>query len=216
MKATWVALLLAIAAQAQQTIRFSDVSPAGSPMTFSGNGEISDSLSASYNVTGKNVSSKEILAYVVSVGGFETDYHDYFFKSSGIHPGDSEEITNQSGIPFFKKDPMILPVKVLFVQFANGSKWGDEHAGKHQTGAEMIAGRLLIRDFLAEAVKVYQEGGEQEFHLFLETQAKTETDVAILAQHLLQVHHDAGVAAALDHAGRRLQAAQARLATGKF
>src|SRR5437762_2065769 len=131
MKIIAVVVLLVGTLFAQSAVK--DVSPAGSPIAITGD---------TTNVAGKNVSSKEILAYFISFksdGTFNYSHDNYF--STGVAPGGEAMIaplTSEDGID------LSVPVNaiVTYVQFVDGTEWGE-----HDEGIKILAIRSLLLQF---------------------------------------------------------------------
>jgi hypothetical protein len=99
-----------------------DASPVGSPLVISGN---------TANISGKNVSGKEIVTYALSfkTNGVHTYNHDNYF-STGVAPGAEAMIS-----PLSTDDGIDLSVTVIatvtYVQFSDGTEWGDPSIGTY-------------------------------------------------------------------------------------
>jgi hypothetical protein len=134
MKIIAVLVLLAGTLFAQSAVK--DVSPAGSPIAITGD---------TTNVAGKNVSSKEILAYFISFksDGAHNYSHDNYF-STGVAPGGEAMIA-----PLTSEDRINLSVPVnatvTYVQFVDGTEWGD-----HDEGTKILEIRSLLLQFNKE------------------------------------------------------------------
>jgi hypothetical protein len=104
----------------QSTIQ--NASPAGSPLAISGN---------TANISGKNVSGKEIVTYALSfkTNAVHTYNHDNYF-SAGVAPGAEAMIS-----PLSADDGIDLSVPVratvTYVQFTDGTEWGDPTIGTY-------------------------------------------------------------------------------------
>jgi hypothetical protein len=89
-----------------------------------------------------NRSAKEIIAYVLiyaskTANGSLSD--DYYFKPQGIVPAGTPNVND--ALP--PEATGFSAAKLLFVQFADGTTWGDP-----RFAAEMLALRQSERDFL--------------------------------------------------------------------
>jgi len=107
---------------------------------------------------GKNVATKEILACVVR---FESPHltifsEDYYFKSEGIAPG---------AVATFDHIKRSEKARVLWVQFVDGTEWGDPNVGR----SEVLQHRQPSLRLVSEMVNAYSRGGEKEFLAYLES-----------------------------------------------
>ena len=136
-------LLLIGTALAQISIK--DASPSDSPLAWSG---------IPTGLTGKNVAQKEILCYVAKVNSHLTIQKDYYFKPAGLAPGnmgDSFDLTVLQ--PSFATINAIT-VTTLYVQFVDGTEWGD-----HAVGRALTSTRNEINVLLASLTAAYSQGG---------------------------------------------------------
>jgi hypothetical protein len=155
-----------------------DISEQGCPMTLSGQVVFTDDASASQpyslhvNASAKNVSSTGILLFAIRVhidGIGKVDLtsnnqQDYFF-SEALQPGDAEIM--DASLPSYGVSKATLAVKertptatanLEFIQFADGSVWGDA-----QSAEDSFKLRRQSMDELGVLERAYAEGGDQAF-----------------------------------------------------
>jgi hypothetical protein len=167
-------------AAVERRMRLQDVSVKGSPVTASGyvtyRYDDSKKLPFSYqeNILAKNVSTKGVLLMVMHVevngtpGRDETFSQEYFFGDA-LEPG-AIEVRDEPGASFGQAvngvpltdsghDPhAVAKVRVEFVQFLDGSTWGD--AGRAKTVLDMRSETLAELDRLEH---IYEQAGEDAF-----------------------------------------------------
>jgi hypothetical protein len=146
--------------------RFQDVTAKGSPASLSVK---SDQRDIGPYVAAHNNSSRGILAIVASVKVTDEhgqvvpciSYMDYAFKFGVIG-----SLEDRGVMPLaLEPDTKIAHAvgAVLFVQFDDGSTWGDVQAAQ-----EMLAARPQKLEFLKHLVEVYYDGGEPAFNALLD------------------------------------------------
>lgn len=175
-----VVVLTTLALADQVTIPAQDVSSPGNPLAIAGSVQISETTtgrlvqtSISSNINAKNISSKTILALVVSIEVSpvhaamrrSTKEFDCFFGPDVIKPGDQESFPEPSGRATTEPyDPSSSPrtpeanVRVLYVQFTDGSRFGDETFAGHLKELRRITLQNLRR-----LDRAYRRGGETAF-----------------------------------------------------
>lgn len=139
MKTTLITLILSCAALAQN-IPIADSSPTGSPLNFRGSITVGNPPSCS--ITGHNNASQTIVAWVVELQGVAPNgdtmdspfIHDHFFKSDKtlamMAPKPGQDFDTEMRCPVIFRRPgtgqkPALSLKTLFVQFSDGTVWGD-------------------------------------------------------------------------------------------
>jgi hypothetical protein len=163
----------------QIKMKVTDASDSGSPITLSGEVVFTDAQTSptpySFQATASatNVSGRDILLVVVSfeVTGthkfdlLETDQQDYFFSPHPLRPGAAQEFDPFSaryGPSAGRTDPEQTEpqatARLEFVQFADGSIWGD--ADSAEQTMEFRKETLTELNMLQ---KVYRSGGGQAF-----------------------------------------------------
>jgi len=164
-RATLLAVLLLAPALAFGQ-KFQDVTAKGSPMSLSVKADFSD---RGPYVAAHNNSSKGVLALVVVTRTTDTLGHvvpglstmDYAFKFGVIGPQEDRGVMpldlGDSGAGIKQVEGA-----VLFVQFEDGSTWGDAQAGK-----DMLAERPQKFAYLKRLVETYYESGEAAFAALL-------------------------------------------------
>ena len=172
-------------AAAQVQIKLLDISGDSSPIHVSGYVTFSDNPSKvtrySYQVTASaaNTANKDILLMVMhfeaSAGnapGLDDTYrHEYFFSSKALEPGVSESVHGSplivsppfvDGQPVWTSGPSTSEPKataqVEFVQFSDGSTWGDPEAAKDDLKA-----RQATLQELELLERTYRSSGESAF-----------------------------------------------------
>jgi hypothetical protein len=165
-------LLLGSAVAQTQPFAFSEVSP--------------------YTWQGKNVASKEILAYVIE---FESPHvmivaHDYYFKPEAIAPG---------AIEVFDQVKASELGHVLWVQFVDGTEWGDHRIGL----SDLLQHRQPTLRWVTEMVSAYSHGGEKKFSAYLESNKEVDGFV----KHVWIMQQQTGTDGVLGHLKIRLASA---------
>jgi hypothetical protein len=178
-RATLLTVLLSSVLAFGQKFDVSDLSASDSPISFTGTTKTLKTGTACV-VTAHNNSSQSLLAMRVT-GDAATRYHsdqpvaftyDGFFKESGIPPGldfdvveegsySVVESTYDNGSPVKQPPPHFAchaKVKVLFIQFEDGSTWGDYAAKK-----DVTARREKNIAILTHLVEAYDTGGQTAF-----------------------------------------------------
>jgi hypothetical protein len=204
-------LLLACGLVFGQQLR--DVSAKGSPVSLLV--QHNDADMRSY-AAARNNSSKGILALVAVVRTTDDygrvvpcdSYMDNAFKSGVLAPKEERfacllepadegaKVTNAEGA-------------VLFVQFDDGTTWGDLNAGK-----EMLAARPKKLAFLQKLVATYYQSGEDAFTALLNEAMQKSPEDVLAACLTSDAKHEK--IATTELAKRRLAAAQEWRALGIF
>jgi hypothetical protein len=180
-----LATLLSLASSAfcvgeQIKMKVTDASDSGSPITVSGEVVFTDTQAGptpySFQATASatNVSGRDMLLVVVSfeVTGthkfdlLETDQQDYFFSPHPLRPGAAQEFDSFSARygPLAGRtepehtEPPQATARLEFVQFADGSTWGDPDSAN-----QTLEFRKETLTELNVLQKVYRSGGEQAF-----------------------------------------------------
>lgn len=143
-----------------------------------------------YTWQAKNVATKEILAYVIR---FEappvTLAHDYYFKSKGIAPG---------AIEVFGQVNESKAGTVLWVQYVDGTEWGDR-----QVASRLLQSRQPMLRMIAEMVSAYSHGGEKEFSAYLESNKERDGFI----KYIWLMQQQTGTDGAVGHLKIRLDSA---------
>jgi len=178
-------------------------------------------------VTAHNNSSQSLLAVRATVDTatrYEWDQqvdfqYDGFFKESGIAPGldfdvvdegmnPGEERTYVNGVLVEPPAPNFVghaKAKVLFVQFADGSIWGD-----YETKKDVTARRAKNMAIFTHLVEPYDTGGQPAFDAAL-----SEPELKEKAYHM-KYEAEYFKTTMIGLAKRRLAAGQKRQASGTF
>jgi hypothetical protein len=219
-------VLLASALAFGQKFDVSDLSASDSPISFTGTTKILKTGTACV-VTAHNNSSQSLLA-VRATADVATRYawdqpvtfsYDGFFKESGITPGldfdvvdegmySGEERTYLNGVPVEPPPPNFAchaKVKVEFIQFEDGSTWGD-----YETKKDVMARRVKNMAILTHLVDAYDTGGQTAFDAAL--------DKPELKEKAYHMKYEAEYfkTTMIGLAKRRLAAGQKRQASGIF
>ena len=146
--------------------KFQDVSAKGSPVSL---GVKHDSADMGPYVAARNTSNKSILAMVAVVCA--TDEHgnvvpcfsnmDYAFKGAVFASGEERFACLMDPADEGAKVTSVEGA-VLFVQFDDGTIWGDPAVGK-----ELLAARPQKLAFLQKLVETYYASGEDAFNAVL-------------------------------------------------
>jgi hypothetical protein len=190
-------ILLAGTLFAQSPIQ--DVS-VGSPLSLSG---------TSANVLGTNTASKDILAYVLV---FQTATnpnkftfrHDHYFKPTVLVAGTTDTVIE---LPSVSHLDLSAPVKarVTYVQFVDGSTWGDA-----ASGAPILLDRAELSQLLSRATDAYTKKGEAGFLQLMNDTKQDPQQLPVtrnMAGHMLSLQSQGGMAEVLVELNGRLSAA---------
>lgn len=232
---TFFSLLLLVGSVNAQNWFVQNLSPSQNLITFSGfeaaSKEARTPTQVHFNVNKsvivKNVSSKMAICIWVRVRTDTTEIiskHEHFFKDHGIATGDTIEIaipelatvstSNTSlGLTTTVNTPGSpnTSAELLFVQFEDGTTWGDD-----KSAASVRAERADMEGYLKRVLAAYQEGGEDAMTTAMNENINIATDsVQALHAILVQSYKAGGVSAALDQVNHRLKNAADRQASGK-
>ena len=163
----------------------------------------------------RNQSSKGIIAFVAVIKSTDnrgqvlpcTGRADYIFKSGVLAPQE-ERFACLMGSPDEGKVTSAVGA-VLFVQFDDGTTWGDPTAGK-----ELLAARPQKLAFLINLVETYYESGEEAFTTLLNEPKAMSPERMVAA--CLKGDAKYEKIATIDLAKKRLAAAQGWRALGIF
>jgi len=170
------------------TLQVTDASAPGSPIRISGSLIVAESIESSprcavvraqrcaltsmqYAITLRNISNKPIVAYIANVNGqtsnghyVGTGYHAERIFGSLFAPGTGETWPNSRGVEITPQAAEVQPAnpsaagQVLFVQFADGTIFGDRKAGE-----DLLLIRQQSLESLAQLDAIYTRQGEQAF-----------------------------------------------------
>jgi hypothetical protein len=204
-------LLLACGLASGQKLQ--DVSAKGSPASL---GVKHDYTDMGPYAAVRNNSSKAILAMVAVVRTTDehghavpcTSYMDYAFKVGVLAP---QEERFACGMGAADEGAKVTSVEgaVLFVQFDDGTTWGDPTAGK-----ELLAARPQKLAFLKNLVETYYESGEDAFATLVNKPMPMSPEYMVAACLKSDAEHEK--IATIDLAKKRLAAAQEWRALGIF
>jgi hypothetical protein len=224
-RAILLTVLLASALSFGQKFDVSDLSASDSPISFTGRTMIIKTGTACV-VTAHNKSSHGLLAVRITTDA-ATSYqwdqpvefqYDGFFKESGIAPGLDFDVVDEGAYSAVERtyvngslveppSPNFLchaKAKVLFVQFEDGSDWGDYEIKK-----DVMAHREKNMATLARMVEAYDTNGPAAFDAALN---QSEMKVAFY----LKGEAEYRKIAPIELARKRLAAAQKHQASGIF
>lgn len=225
-RATLLAVLLAPALAFGQKFDVSDLSASGSPISFTGTTKILKTGTACV-VTAHNDSSQSLLAMRATADvatRYEWDQpvtfrYDGFFKESGIPPGLDFDVVDEeassvvdrsdvNGSPVEQPSPNFAchaKVKVLFIQFEDGSTWGD-----NETKKDFTARRARNMAAFTHLVEAYDSGGQTAFDATMSAPGLEE--LAFRMKYEAEYYKTTMV----ELARRRLAAGRTRQASGNF
>jgi hypothetical protein len=224
--ATLLTVLLASALAFAQKFDVSDLSASDSPILFTGTTKTLKTGTACV-VTAHNNSSQSLLA-VRATAEVATRYtwdqpvesgYDGFFKESGITPGLDFDLVDEgmySGVEGTYVNGVMVEtppqkfachakVKVEFIQFEDGSIWGD-----YETKKDVTARRAKNMAILTHLVEAYDTGGQNAFDAVL-----SEPELKEKADHM-KYEAEYFKTTMIGLAKRRLAAGQKRQALGIF
>lgn len=154
-----------------------------------------------------NVTSKQIVMVAVTVSSKElpdtTTIHDFYFVQGGMAAGDVKEVVHGDSTR------TITAVKPLFVQFEDGSFWGDTSllADPNSPASYVVSKRKPLLAMFQGAVQAAQNG-DQSLTDYLSNVQDEKTRG--FAKRLLSVQKQSGTAAAVQQAQTRVNAAKNR------
>jgi len=170
------------------TLQVTDASAPDSPIHISGSLIVAESIETSprcavvhaqrcaltstqYDVTLRNISDQPIVAYVANVNGQTSEghylgrgYHAERIFGSLFAPGTGETWPNSGGVEITPQTAEVQPTnpsaagQVLFVQFADGTTFGDRKAGEG-----LLLNRQQLLERLVQLDAIYTRQGEQAF-----------------------------------------------------
>lgn len=152
---------------------------------------------------GKNVTSKEILAYVVEFESTHTRFaHDYYFKPQGLVPNGLEDFAHPP-----RSSPKAPPItmtggKVLYVQFVDGTEWGDGAIGE-----PLLSNRQPMVRLISQMVDAYSQGGKASSDYLAAAMKSSNATESGFATHIWMMEQQSGIEGALRHLKVRLQSA---------
>jgi hypothetical protein len=161
-----------VVAQNPADVKFQDVSPKGAPAALSVKYDADSGLYAAL----RNTSGKGILAFFAIIEATDSrgqsvpchSQADFVFKGFVLAPqaerfaclADTSTGPNEPGAPVVK-----AVGAVLWVQFENGSTWGDTESGK-----KILSLRSRKLALLQNLVAEYYDNGEKSFNAMLNDQ----------------------------------------------
>ena len=225
-RAILLTVLLASALSFGQKFDVSDVSDSASPISFTGTTKILKTGTACV-VTAHNNSSHGLLAVRITADtatSHEWDQpvefrYDGFFKQSGIASGMDFDVVDEEAYSAVESTdmngslvkspsrhfPCHAKATVLFIQFEDGSEWGDYEIKK-----DVMAHRAKSMATLRELVEAYDTGGQAAFDATLNQSAPKSVAFALKYEAKYRK------ITPIELARNRLAAAQKHQASGIF
>jgi len=222
MKTTFLLLVVLAASMAfsQRVMPVADTSASGSPVALSGTLTFKPT-EAILSVAGQNRSARGIMAILIQMDApplisFRSE-HDHFFKAIEITPNSHFLVSGGAiQVPLggngLLNDKVVVnngetaalevkrvEAKAVWVQFEDGSTWGDE-----KEGAAMRSERVEIKAFLTHLLTVQKQSGDDAFLQELsakQPRGSTTESMAVAFQHLIKID---GTAAMIQHVKDRL------------
>ena len=220
----------------KENIPITDLSPAGSPVKFTGqpvacfeweeNSEVWSLGDGAYHMT--NISGRTIVAIIGSTeeacshtGGQDGNgiWHDFFGKPSGLLPDQALDIPINismgmglhDGKPFDFTTPSYgrIKVKALWAQFDDGSQWGDTAAGQ-----ELLKQRVEKLQFYQRLATESDE--PSKLLATLEETAPLSEHERLMLHTLNRYRSEYGLPAVILMIKEKVRIATERMATGKF
>ncbi len=229
-RATILTILLTSALAFGQKFDVSDLSASDSPISFSGTAKVSKTrttcMVTMHNDSTQGLLAVELTGEVTSPEGWNQSTelsYDHFFKEAGIPPGEDFDVVGPDFFDSVNQGPtyingvLVKPqepkkdlvchaeFKVQFIQFEDGSTWGD-----YQTKKDVMARRAKNMAILSHLVDAYDTGGEAGFAAALD-----EPESRSMAYRL---KYEAAYfkVTVIDLVRKKLGAAQKRQASGIF
>jgi hypothetical protein len=229
-RATILTILFTSVLAFGQKFDVSDLSASDNPISFSGTAKVSKTgttcMVTMHNNSAQGLLAVELTGEVTSPEGWMQSTglsYDHFFQEAGIPPGEDFDVVgpdffdslNQgrtyiNGVEVKRQEPKKGLVchaafKVQFIQFEDGSAWGD-----YQTKKDVMARRAKNMAILSHLVDAYDTGGEAGFAAVLD-----QPESSSMAYHL---KYEAAYfkVTVIDLVRKKLAAAQKRQASGIF
>ena len=182
-------------------------------------------LRRSGSITLTNTSGKNIIAIVAQfkTNGFRESHavnytHDFYFKPNTFQAGDShsldlgDHVYGPHVIPNMPDDPAAVTGQLRFVQFDDGSTWGDA-----TVASDILGYRQDVKDFLNHLLSIYASQGEAAMISEIEGDYSTRSiAVKSVADALKDMYSRTGITPVLADINGRLQIASGRDSSGKF
>lgn len=221
-------LCLCVAAIGEETVvPLVDSSAPGSPLANVGTAALSEAVAGEWiqmhhteQWAARNVSSKPIVAVVESVivhyanGANSSGFyeHETFFFPQMVMPGQEIQFTsvppittNKMPVALASSRPASAEVTAKWVQFADGTTFGDA-----SYAANLLGTRALIMQQLKRLWDVYSVSGPDQFAVILRRRTDTAADGYL--DHLRDVLNKQGTQAAVDALGTHVETGESRAA----
>ena len=217
-----------------QTYTVRDTSPAECPLSITGTLSFNGTPQPPVRIFAHNHSAKEVLALVAMFDVTSPDgspmavalEHEYFFRETTETAGGSTFaiVNDHIDFPVYTSEYILTPdgrrfpvkyppphapeVKVGFVQFEDGSIWGDKRLGQ-----TMIAERPIMMAYLQNLLKRYSSGGEAAVKATLAEEISSNSpSLHALAHVLRQAEAKDGMNALIELIRQKIIAAEERQA----
>ena len=205
----------------QQTVSITDNSPAGSPVSITGAVTFPDSSKVVCSITGHNHSSRSIIASWVEMKltkptgepGEISFERDRFFKSLPVSLPESDFLISSDCRMGIELDVQRTPqtpeahATVVFLQFEDGSIWGDT-----KVGAQLTAQRLEVLAFLNWLKSAYSTDGPDGLEKALAQDQKPGTMAWAKLNMMRMIRTSSGISAVVEAIDQNLVTAEARRA----
>jgi hypothetical protein len=202
-----------------QTVSISDDSPAGSPVSIKGTVVFRDSLNAECSITGQNHGSISIIALVVELKltmpsgepGRMMFQRDHFFKPLTISLPKTDFIVTSDCQTGHELDIPRTPAapeahaKAIYMQFEDGSTWGDT-----KVGAALMGQRTGVLAFLKSLKTAYSSDGTAGLEKALAQDQKPGSMVWSKLAGLRMIRDASGISAVVETVDQNLATAEAR------
>jgi hypothetical protein len=202
-----------------QTVSISDHSPDGTPVSITGTVTFQDSSNMVCSITGHNDSPQSIIASSIELKltkptgepGQIVFERDYFFKSSTVSPPQSDFLISDDCRMGKELNVQRTPqppqahAKVVFLQFEDGSIWGDP-----KVGAQLMAQRVEVLAFLKWLKSAYSTDGPDGLDKALAKDQKPGTRVWARLAGLRTIRASSGISAVAETIDQNLATAEER------
>lgn len=129
-----------VTASVAQTVSFEILEQPGCPVAISA--DHSSSLYSLIAVRLTNSGDQSVVAYVMRAKSKSVDHAEMVLVRSGIAPG-KVHVQSISGAKYAQSKGEIAVLSLDYVEFADGSGWGEDKLGKSKQIAEFNRGRQL-------------------------------------------------------------------------
>ena len=154
-----------------------------------------------------NVTSKQIVMVAVTVSYKEKTYmtaiHDFYFIQGGMAAGEVKEVVHRDSTR------TITAVKPVFVQFRDGSFWGDTSPfnDPNSPASYVVSNRKPVLAMFQGALSAAQQGDQA---LIDYLSGVTDEETRGFAKRFLSIQKSSGTSAAVQQIQQRVNAAENR------